>query len=166
MLIRSLLFYFMAVLLPLQAIPITLEHASTPREISWGLMGRNELPPDHGMMFSFPTYSIVGVWMFNCYMDLSVAFLDKNSTIIEIHELKAFPQKMDPKRPVRSVEDLKKYPSQDPIVKFFKANAIYSKSPAKYMLEMPKQWFANHNIHVGDRILWDPSSTRAEVLKI
>lgn len=151
-------------LLPLAGIPITLEFAAAPNEISWGLMGRKSLPLDHGMIFIFPDNSKASVWMFNCYMDLSVAFLDKDFTIVELHEMKAYPEKMDPRRPVKNLYDLRLYPNNDPIVRFFRQNAVFSKGPIKYMVEMPKGWFPKHGVRIGDKIYWNKTANTGEVV--
>ncbi|MFA6916708.1 MAG: DUF192 domain-containing protein [Parachlamydiales bacterium] len=165
MMLKLILFYVFA-FLPLLGIPITLEHAVTPREVTWGLMGRDYLAPNHGMTFTFPGNAKTGVWMFNCNIDLSVAFLDKNFTIVELHELQAYPNEMDPRRPVRTFNDLVKYPPNDPIVVFFRRKSIFSKQPVKYMVEMSKNWFPSHNVRIGDRILWDESSSEGEIVKL
>ena len=134
-------------------IPITLEHAVTPEQHSWGLMGRESLPPSHGMLFHYATSKRMSVWSFNCHIDLSLAFLDSRGVILEIQDLKAYPEAMDPARPVLSPRDLSKYPLNDPITRFFIRNSVTSKKPATYLLEMNAGWFSENNVNVGDVLI-------------
>ena len=97
-------------------IPINLEYAVTAEQRVWGLMQRKDLPQDHGMLFIYPRPQKLKFWMFNCLIDLSIAFLDNNSVITEIRYLKAYPEMMDLERPVINLEDLDKYSYNDPIL--------------------------------------------------
>ena len=54
---------------------ITLDHAITNEETQWGMMNRKSLPDNHGMIFTFNDSAIRKFWMFNCYIDLSIAYL-------------------------------------------------------------------------------------------
>lgn len=150
--------------IPLHAITLTIETASTPAQTAWGLMGRTTLPPNHGMLFTFSYPHHIGVWMFNCHMDLSVAFLHENHTILEIRELKSYPDVMDPLRPVRSLDDMALYPPNDPVRQFFEEKTIFSYYPAKYMLEVAKGWFEENSVKPGDIILWNTNSSFASVI--
>ena len=129
-----------------------LEHAVSQKQIAWGLMQRKYLAPNSGMLFHFGKPRYVKMWSFNCFTDLSVAFLDENGRILKIHELKAYPEMMDPKRPVYSLKDMKKYPYDDPIVHFFREKEISSSLPASYALEVNAGWFEKNNIKVGEKI--------------
>lgn len=134
--------------------PISLEHATSRSDLQWGLMRRQSMPANHGMTFSFPKSQKLSFWMFNCFMDLSVAFLDSNRVIRDIHPLKAFPERMDPDRPVKTLSDLKKYAPDDPIVAYFQETAAHSAYPAKYALEMNAGWFQAHDVKAGDVAAW------------
>jgi len=134
--------------------PIVLEHAIEPNQLRWGLMGRKALEPYHGMTFNFAQSTKLSFWMFNCFIDLAVAFCDQDHIIREIHKLKAFPEKMDSKRPINSLQDLKQYPPYDPIVGFFKKQTIQSKITSKLALEMVGGWFEENNVHPGDVAVW------------
>ena len=87
--------------------------------------------------------------------DLSIAFLDEQGVIREIVDLKAYPQMMDPKRPINSVHDLALYQPQDPIVQFFQQKSIMSHTPVKYVLEMNSGWFNDNHIKTGDQLIWN-----------
>jgi|SRR5579871_1707610 len=71
--------------------PATLhtEVAVTPREDEIGLMFRPSMPDNNGMLFVLPG-NVAEFWMKNTLIPLSVAFLDQDGTILEIHDMKAF----------------------------------------------------------------------------
>ena len=142
----------------------TFELANTPEQRTWGLMGRKELHPNHGMLFSYPSSNILSFWSFNCYIPLSVAFLDEEKIIRDLQDLEAYPEKMDKERPVYSFEDLSQYPSYDPILRFFQSKSIRSSLPAKYALEMNLHWFQSNDIKKGDVVSWKPYSTHGEII--
>jgi uncharacterized membrane protein (UPF0127 family) len=140
---------------------ITVEHAWTPQQISWGLMQRTSLPDNHGMLFHYQKSCTPNFWSFNCCIDLSVAFIDERKVIREIKPLYAYSEKMDPARPVNRLEDMSKYPSGDPIIQFFLQNAASCKTPIRYVLEMNHGWFEKNGIEAGDSIGWDVSTHTA-----
>ena len=144
---------------------ITLEYASTQEQRRWGLMQRTSMPQNHGMIFFYPIKQQISLWSFNCYLNLSVGFLDEGGVIQEIVYLKAFPEIMDPKRPIHSIADLEKYPINDPIIQFYVQHGIVSKKPCHYALEMNASFFRDDKIQVGDIFSWDGQSTTAQISK-
>lgn len=146
-----------------ETIPITIEIAKTDNQRAWGLMKKDSMPANHGMLFYNPTGY---VWMFNTNIDLSLAFLDKSGTIISIHELQAFPQMMDPQRPVNSVADFWKYPTHDKIYQFFLHRSQPVPLKAKFVLEMNWKWFDRHGVQAGDRLIWHRNSPNATIKTI
>ncbi len=148
---------------PLLAKPvaITLEIADNDKSRAWGLMRRESLPENHGMLFVYDHPKHLKIWMFNCFMDLSVAFIDKTGTLTEIQELKANPRRMDPSRPVYSLFDFYKYPSYDPAILYFKERQVISKEKVLYALEMEAGWFKANGIKVGDRLIWKRGAKKA-----
>ncbi len=141
-------------------IPLTLEFAKTYEERTWGLMQRTFLAENHGMLFYSPKGQI---WMFNMFMDLSVAFLDETGKIIGIAELKAYPEMMDSRRPVNQLHDLRKYPSSDKVYRFFLDKSYPVPNRAKYALEMNRNWFVTHGVKVGDQVIWHGESTHGYI---
>jgi len=144
---------------------LTLEHAKTPSQLTWGLMQRRSLPQNHGMLFHFRQQKIASIWMFNCYIDLSVAFLDQDLVIQEIHDLRSYPEKMDPRRPVLALRDIASYRAYDPILEFYKNNSITSSQPTSYALEVNLGWFARNHISPGDKLHLSENHTTGYFLK-
>jgi uncharacterized membrane protein (UPF0127 family) len=52
-----------------------------------GLMGREALPADAGMLFVFETPSVGGFWMKNTLIPLSVAFIDENGQVLQVLDM-------------------------------------------------------------------------------
>ena len=152
-------------LLEESAIEITLEHAQTCEEIQWGLMQREELPYNQGMMLYYDCPQRVSIWSFNCLIDLSIAFLDECQVIREIRHLYCYPCRMDCNRPVLTPIDLVLYPPNDPIIRYFCKQAVISSQPTKYALEMNYPWFQENGIKVGDVVIWDGCNGPAWVVR-
>lgn len=107
---------------------ISVEIAKTPDQHQYGLMNRSSLPANEGMLFVFDQEQTLSFWMKNTYIDLAIAYFDKNKKIVDIQEMKATNQMM--------VGDLPSYPSA---------------KPAKYALEMNKNWFQKNKISIGTK---------------
>ncbi len=102
---------------------ITAELATTPAARERGLMYRDGLPADHGMLFVYAEPERICMWMKNTRIPLSVAFLDERGAIINIAEMQ--PGSLEPHCAAR---------------------------PARYALEMTRGWFARHGLAPGRRI--------------
>lgn len=66
---------------------IQLEVANTQALRSQGLMGVNELEDNQGMIFIWPGAARRCMWMKNTYIELSVAFIDREKKVVEIFDL-------------------------------------------------------------------------------
>ena len=108
---------------------ITVEMAVTPQQHEKGLMYRETLEKDKGMLFVFDREETLSFWMKNTYVDLSIAYIDKKLKIIDIQDMKST-------SPLEVTEPAT-YPS---------------KKPAMYALEMSKGWFKASNIKVGQTL--------------
>jgi uncharacterized membrane protein (UPF0127 family) len=104
-------------------IPITVEIADDPATRSRGLMDRDSLPRDQGMLFVYSEEKLLSFWMRNTRIPLDIAFIDGNGIIVDI-------QSMDP------------YDEQSRV----------SRQPAMYALEMNRGWFEEQGVTVGDRV--------------
>jgi len=73
---------------------IAVEIADTDDERAVGLMGRESLPEDAGMIFVYPEPSEGGYWMKNTLIPLSIAFYDVDGEILRILDME--PCRSDP----------------------------------------------------------------------
>ena len=103
---------------------IRAEVANTDASRRQGLMFRERLEENAGMIFVYPSQGPHAMWMKNTLVPLSVAFIDKHGRIINIEEMQ--PQTED---------------------------AHAAKGEAAYALEMNQGWFRKRGIKSGDRIL-------------
>lgn len=62
----------------------SVEIAETPEELSRGLMFRQHLDADKGMLFVFEKEGIYPLWMKNMIIPLDIIWIDKNRRIISI----------------------------------------------------------------------------------
>tara|TARA_R110000824_G_C14786187_1_gene632615 strand:- start:117 stop:533 length:417 start_codon:yes stop_codon:yes gene_type:complete len=103
-------------------LPVSVEVADTPSLRDTGLMFRQNMPEDHGMLFDFSDSDDRGFWMKNTHIPLSIAFIDSDGTIVNI-------EKMSP----------------------MSLNSVYSESPCRYALEMNHGWFDRNGIQPGTK---------------
>lgn len=146
-------------------VPISLEIAKNPETIAWGLMGRTSLPKDTGMLFTYSTPKTLSFWMFNTYMDLSIAFLDENHVIREIKELQSHPEKMKEYPKLQNSKDLKNISINDPVVAFFLREQVLSSFPGTFALEVPQGWFREKQVGIGDVVLWKQAKKQAFIMR-
>lgn len=64
--------------------PFAVEWAVTPQERSRGLMFRESLPANHGMMFDFGRDTQVSFWMKNTYLSLDMVFIRSDGTVARV----------------------------------------------------------------------------------
>jgi uncharacterized membrane protein (UPF0127 family) len=105
------------------------EVAATPEAREKGLMFRDDLPEDTGMLFAYPDDRPLAFWMKNCRNPLSAAFMDREGLVLNVEE-------MAPGAGLPEA-DLPRYAS---------------KGSARYVLEMEGGWFARWGIRPGDRV--------------
>jgi len=65
---------------------IFVEIADTEKEVKRGLMGRKDLPEDHGMLFIFPIEAQYSFWMKDTLIPLDLIYLDKDYKVVDIKE--------------------------------------------------------------------------------
>ena len=54
-----------------------------------GLMGRDHIDPNGGMLFIYPQPKELSFWMANCIIDIDILFLDAKGRIVATHKMKA-----------------------------------------------------------------------------
>ncbi|MDQ0316429.1 DUF192 domain-containing protein [Amorphus orientalis] len=64
----------------------TIEIADDPMERAQGLMFREEMAPDHGMLFDFAREQPASFWMKNTPLSLDMIFAKADGTIVRIAE--------------------------------------------------------------------------------
>ncbi|MCF7937244.1 MAG: DUF192 domain-containing protein [Spirochaetales bacterium] len=79
----------------------TLEVARSEDERQTGLMNREYLEENHGMLFVFESDRRLSFWMKNTSIPLSIAYLSKDGRVLELHELTPF--SLEPVQSKRSV---------------------------------------------------------------
>jgi len=67
-----------------QEIPLVVEIADEPLELERGLMGREFIPNDQGMLFIFPSPKILTFWMKDTLIPLDVLFFDADGNFINM----------------------------------------------------------------------------------
>lgn len=102
---------------------LSAEVAHTQMARSQGLMYRESLEENSGMLFVFTDANYYSMWMKDTYIPLSVAFIDEQGVILNIED-------MQPE--TRTAHD--------------------SEGLAKYALEMNKGWFAARKISAGAKV--------------
>ncbi|MCC6465134.1 MAG: DUF192 domain-containing protein [Planctomycetes bacterium] len=115
---------------------VHVELAITQAEQQRGLMYRESLKPNHGMLFLYSEEEEMSYWMKNCRMNLSIAFVNERGEIIKIHPVM--------KAPAAGTVDaeLERYESD---------------GLARFAIEMEENWFEKNGVKVGDRIFIPPA---------
>ena len=70
---------------------ITAELATTPQSRTIGMMFRQSVAPNHGMLFLFEDKGQQCFWMRNTPLPLSIAFIADDGTILQIADMAAKP---------------------------------------------------------------------------
>lgn len=102
---------------------ITAELASTEAQRQQGLMHRNFLPNNEGMLFIFENTATHCFWMRNTRIPLAIAFIDNDGKIINIEEMKAMTET-----------------NHCPL------------KPVKFALEMNQSWFSKNGVTAGHSV--------------
>lgn len=103
---------------------LRVEVAYTETTRSQGLMSRQSMDNNDGMLFIFPEAGRHSMWMMNTDIPLSVAFLNEKGVILNIED-------MTPRT----------------------ATAHGSAGAAKYAIETNLGWFSTRNIKAGERVM-------------
>ncbi len=111
---------------------LDLELARTPQEHEVGLMFRESLPPDSGMLFVYQAPAREAYWMYNTLVPLSIAWIDHDGTIVDVQDM---PRLNDPSNVQEASQHT--YPPA---------------GPYWYALEVNQGWFVQHGVGVGQQI--------------
>lgn len=75
----------------LQGKVFDLEVAANPADIARGLSKRTEIPPQTGMIFVFPAGNDRSFWMIDCLVDMDIAYLSADGTVLRVYSMKKEP---------------------------------------------------------------------------
>jgi len=102
---------------------VTAEVADNDLARQRGLMYRDSLPTDHGMLFVYPSEQTLSFWMRNTEIPLDIAFITAAGSIVDIQHMKA------------------------------ESDSLHTSArPSMYALEMAKGWFERNGVKVGDTV--------------
>ncbi len=101
------------------------ELAVTPDERKTGLMQRNNLAANQGMLFIYPEPRIISFWMKQTLIPLDILYFDSNGQLLEVYE-SVFPCSIPP---------CKRYTNRN---------------PAQFVLEVKAGTIQQLNIMIGD----------------
>ena len=113
---------------------ITVEVAKSQEQQKRGLMYRQNLAKDSGMLFVYDKPQKLGFWMKNTLIPLSIAYFDGNKTIINIEQMAASKTIMQ-----------------------LRVDVSKSNGPAQFALEMNKGWFKANGIKPGHKFKYLPN---------
>ncbi|MFC1700686.1 DUF192 domain-containing protein [Patescibacteria group bacterium] len=105
---------------------IQVEIADTHEKRQRGLMFRNELAEDKGMLFIFETTKVYSFWMKNTYIPLDIIWIDENLQIVHIENA----------TPCLTENCISYSPN----------------APAKYVVEANSGFSEKNNIRAGDTV--------------
>lgn len=103
------------------------EVAGTPQEQAMGLMNRQSLAPDRGMIFPYDPPQDASFWMKNTLIPLDMIFIRSDGSITNI-EANTVPMSEEP---------------------------VYSYEPVTAVLEIPGGRSAELGIEPGDKVQWN-----------
>ncbi len=73
---------------PIKGKVFTLEVADTEPKRDRGLMYRESMPADHGMIFVFDTADKYGFWMKNTDIPLDIVYLNETGKVVDIRSMR------------------------------------------------------------------------------
>ena len=119
------------------SLPLQLEVPQNDGEFKLGLMFRESLEQDRGMLFVFENTDSHSFHMKNTFIPLDIAFINEEGIIESIKVL-------DPMNPV----------------------PVYPDGDIRYAVEVNRGWFAENGVEVGDIILEDTEETEIDLTEV
>jgi uncharacterized membrane protein (UPF0127 family) len=106
------------------------ELAISPEQLMTGMMFRTNMAENEAMLFAMPVTRTAAFWMKNTPLPLSVAYIDPEGIIQEIHDLHPY----DTNSVVSQTENI------------------------RFVLETPQGWFERHKIGTGAAVSTEKGS--------
>lgn len=113
--------------------PVLLELANNSKDRQKGLMGREALAENAGMLFSYDNERSPeqGFWMYKTLLPLDIAFMDNKGVIVNIRQMPPCTSSNSNDCPV-----------------------YHSGAPYWHAVEMNAGYFSSRKIETGDRLIW------------
>jgi hypothetical protein len=111
------------VLMKIGSKTFTLEIANDAAEREKGLMRRDSMPADHGMIFVFPGEERLGFYMKNTRIPLDIIFLNADGVVVSIKQMRPYD-----------------------------VSTTYTDVPAKWAIELNQGQAASAGVKIGDRL--------------
>jgi uncharacterized membrane protein (UPF0127 family) len=109
---------------------LSVEVADDAEERGQGLMFRESLAEDAGMIFVYAEDTTIGFYMRNTTIPLSIAFITRDGVIIDIQDMQPLDEALH-----------------------------YAPAPYAYAVEVNQGWYGRNGIDVGDLAEVQPSAT-------
>lgn len=105
---------------------IDIELAEDDAKRANGMMYRNEMKENQGMLFIFPSEDMQSFWMMNTVLSLDIIFVNADYEIVTIHKN----------------------------AKPFDRSSYASTAPAQYVVEVKGGYCDKFKVETGDKIVW------------
>jgi uncharacterized membrane protein (UPF0127 family) len=113
------------------------EMAVQPAQVETGMMFRTNMAENEAMIFVLPYEQQARFWMANCPYPLSVAYINSDGAIEEIHPLEPFNTN----------------------------NVVAKATNIRFALETPQGWFDRHHVRTGAVVRTERGSLKQTFLK-
>jgi uncharacterized protein len=113
------------------------EMARSPVEVETGMMFRTNMAENEAMIFVLPYVQQARFWMANCPYPLSVAYINTDGIIEEIHPLEPFNTN----------------------------NVVAKATNIRFALETPQGWFDRHHVGTGAVVRTEHGSLKQTFLR-
>jgi uncharacterized protein len=94
-----------------------------------GLMGRESLAENEGMLFVFPTEGYPGFWMMNMSMPIDIVFINKDKVVVDV---------------VRNAQPCR--------LSLGPCFSMKPKEKAMYVLEVKANFTRRHHVEIGSKV--------------
>jgi uncharacterized membrane protein (UPF0127 family) len=112
---------------------VRIEIAATYNQRQQGLMFRQEMAEDAGMLFVFAQDVRTGFWMKNTYLPLDIAYIGADGRVQEVRQAKPLDE-----------------------------TVLTPGAPYRYVIELNQGWFERHNMGIGARVTLPDNLPAAE----
>jgi len=113
------------------------EMARSPVEVQTGMMFRTNMAENEAMIFVLPYEQQAAFWMANCPYPLSVAYINTDGVIAEIHPLESFNTNL----------------------------VVAAAMNIRFALETPQGWFDRHHVSTGTVVRTESGSLKHTFLR-